>query len=318
MGVCVTEREIIYIGGEGRSGSTVLEGLLGASPGSVSVGELRDVWSKGLEYDHLCGCGKRFSSCDFWQDVLKEAFASESRNALTAHVRHLQRRLEAPRSLPRLYFPSLRERRFTEAMDDYGQILERLYGSIARVSSAERVLDSSKYPAYAMVLSQIESFDLRLVHLVRDSRGVAHSWRRTSIKPDVPQSRTFMPRKGPLKAALRWDYCEAAFRALSRRVPTVRVRYEDLATSVESELQDLATWLGLETWPVPEGGVSFDGHHAIGGNPVRFTEGPVPLKMDNEWAAAMPARDRALVTALTWPGLMAEGYRLRVSRRRAQ
>ncbi len=51
--------QVLYVGGWGRSGSTLLSHLLGRLPGMVSVGELRYVWQAGVEANELCGCGER-------------------------------------------------------------------------------------------------------------------------------------------------------------------------------------------------------------------------------------------------------------------
>jgi hypothetical protein len=49
-------------------------------------------------------------------------------------------------------------------------------------------------------------------------------------------------------------------------------------------------------------------NHSIHGNPNRFSQGVVTLKPDDEWTMTMRSKDRALVTALTWPLLKAYGY----------
>ena len=42
---------VLYIGGYGRSGSTVLDRVLGALPDVVSVGEIRSIWGAVLRED---------------------------------------------------------------------------------------------------------------------------------------------------------------------------------------------------------------------------------------------------------------------------
>ena len=60
---------VVYIVGAGRSGSTVLDTILGNHPEVESVGELcnlvRSAWF-GPEY---CACGQRGSICPFWSQV---------------------------------------------------------------------------------------------------------------------------------------------------------------------------------------------------------------------------------------------------------
>jgi hypothetical protein len=72
-----TEEEpvkVAFIGGWGRSGSTLLASMLGEVPRMTPVGELRYIWERGLHDDELCGCGERFGECPFWQAVGREAF----------------------------------------------------------------------------------------------------------------------------------------------------------------------------------------------------------------------------------------------------
>ena len=54
---------VLYIAGWGRSGSTIMGNILGQLPGFAHVGELSNVWSRGVIEDSLCGCGARFSEC---------------------------------------------------------------------------------------------------------------------------------------------------------------------------------------------------------------------------------------------------------------
>ena len=48
---------IAYVGGWGRSGSTLLTRMLAEVPGFTAVGELRDVFLRGIIQDRVCGCG---------------------------------------------------------------------------------------------------------------------------------------------------------------------------------------------------------------------------------------------------------------------
>ena len=63
---------VLYIGGLGRSGSTLLDLMLGQVPGLCAVGELSYLWARSD--DDLCGCGERFAACAFWKQVGQEAF----------------------------------------------------------------------------------------------------------------------------------------------------------------------------------------------------------------------------------------------------
>ena len=65
---------MLYVGGLGRSGSTLIERLIGQVPGACAVGELVHLWERGVTDDERCGCGEPFRQCPFWQQVGKAAF----------------------------------------------------------------------------------------------------------------------------------------------------------------------------------------------------------------------------------------------------
>ncbi len=64
-------------------------------------------------------------------------------------------------------------------------VLTQLYRAIANVADADYVVDSSKAPAYAIILSRMRNVDIRLLHMVRDVRGVAYSATKKKIRTDV-------------------------------------------------------------------------------------------------------------------------------------
>src|ERR1022692_3637443 len=70
-------------------------------------------------------------------------------------------------------------------LDEYISYYARLYAAIIKVSGCELVVDSSKHPSLAHCLRWLPDVDLRVLHLVRDSRAVAYSWSRQVRRPDT-------------------------------------------------------------------------------------------------------------------------------------
>ena len=62
---------ILFIGGCGRSGTTLLGQILGQAEGFCFVGEAMYGW-RSLS-TRRCGCGVRASECDFWRAVRRQA-----------------------------------------------------------------------------------------------------------------------------------------------------------------------------------------------------------------------------------------------------
>ena len=69
---------MLSIVGPGRSGTTVLAGILGEADGVVDVGELRWLWQRGLLERRSCGCGLPVAECPVWSSVVARVLAGRS------------------------------------------------------------------------------------------------------------------------------------------------------------------------------------------------------------------------------------------------
>jgi hypothetical protein len=302
---------VIYLGGLGRSGTTLVERLLGELPGVCALGEVVHLWQRDIRDDERCGCGARFSACTFWQQVGERAF-NGWHNVDVDRVHALRDSVERTRHIPRLAS-------FSEAPDDvreYAGYYGRVYAAAAEVSGAEVVVDSSKHSALAHVLRWAD-VDLRVVHVVRDARGVAYSWTKRVSRPETDGSDE-MTRYSPGRSALLWNAHNAAFGLLARRgVPVRRIRYEEFLADPRTELIKLADFAGFRLAPDdlsflrPEHADLTVGHSAAG-NPMRFTVGRLALRRDDAWVRALPSAQRRLVGAVCGPMLRAYGYPLAV------
>jgi Sulfotransferase family len=294
---------VLYIGGLGRSGTTLVERVLGELPGVCALGEVVHLWQRDLRDDERCGCGNRFAECGFWQTVGKAAFEGWDQVDVD-RVLALHKATERTRHIPLLAL-GLLKRKATELASYYARVYE--------AAGAQVVLDSSKHSALAHCLRYAPDLDLRVVHMVRDARGVAYSWTRRVARPESDGTDE-MTRYHPLYSAALWNAHNAALGALRRRgVPVLRIRYEEFLADPRGVVQRLAEFAGVQIGP---GDLSFLGEahadlgpaHSAAGNPMRFTVGTVRLRRDDTWRTALPRRHRLLVGALCAPGLMKYGY----------
>jgi hypothetical protein len=306
------ELDVLYIGGVGRSGSTLLAYLLGQLEGYVVAGELKYIWSRGVKENELCGCGEPFADCPFWRDVGQAAFGGWG-EVNVEDVLSLQAHVTSGRSVTGLLTGVGSDPSFTR----YAELLRRLYGAILEVSGGRIVVDTSKTPVEALILARVPGIQCRTIHLVRDGRGVAFSWAKRGVRrPEVVGGDAVMLDYRPLYIAPRWVYGNLFFELLRTRVPTARLRYEDLVRApqkyVEAALRACGAPsdnAGLET--LGSGRVTLGTLHTIGGNPMRFAEGDAPVRVDEAWRREMAPGERRAVTAVTSPLLLLYRYSLR-------
>lgn len=311
---------VLYIGGMGRAGSTVLSAALGGVPSFLPVGELRGIWV-AVKTDELCGCGSRFRQCRFWQDVGRLAFGGWE-NVDPDILLAADSKFCRHRSVPRLASPRLLAQ--TAALFDYYlESIEALYHATHAVSGGEAIiLDSTKDAPYAFVLRRIPTIDLRLIHLVRDSRAVAFSWSRQVPRPEyahIPELRgSSMDRMSPTGVAIHWGARNALFHWLSGSdSDSVLVKYESFVAHPAETISHIARWYNVDVGQhlmslLSDGKYESLAHHTIGGNRVRFAYGANSLQLDDEWVSVMPRLRRLLVTLITLPLLRHYGYPLGV------
>src|SRR5829696_4047947 len=244
----MTERvTVLYIGGHGRSGSTILAQTLGQIPGFVNVGELWLIWSRGLQHNESCGCGHPFYSCEFWRAVGDEAFGGWDNvdvDKMVAFMSYLKRQRRAPHYALTAKI-GLRSGKINTLLEEGGPILERLYRAIQRVSGAGVIVDSSKRLPYAVLLSLLPFADLRIVHLVRDSRAVAYSWSRIKESHAVVGGR-HMPRLSPLQASRAWSLQNYSYSFLTGFARLSRLRYEDFVRDPAFHLAETLIRVGFD------------------------------------------------------------------------
>jgi UDP-N-acetylglucosamine transferase subunit ALG13 len=305
---------VLFIAGTGRSGSTLLERLLGEVDGFCSVGELVHLWQRGLGENQRCGCGVPFRDCPFWAEVGRKAFGGWV--ALDPHeITDLKQSVDRHRFIPFMTHPEL-SRAYRDRLERFSEILLALYGAIADVSGSV-VVDSSKSSSYLFLLRQLPDIDLRILHLIRDSRGVAYSTTKRVRRPEISDHEVFMPTYHPARAGVEWLAYNAIFDvAGTTGTPSMRLRYEELMTDARRQVSRILRFAGAGATNELLGFLGTDAAqlrpiHSVSGNPMRFQTGHIPLRLDDEWRTRLAPKHRAMVSLITWPLLRRYGYALR-------
>jgi len=303
--------KVLYIAGVGRSGSTLLERMLGAVPGSVNAGEVNAIFSRVASQDQRCGCGEPFSACPFWTRVGDTAFGGWS--SVTRRVAHLQPRLIRQRHVPRLVSGAM-PAGYRAELDEYLEIHERLYRAVAEVADAGVVVDASKSTAQLFALRRISGLDLRVVNLVRDARGVANSWNKSGIVKPQSRDGELMGTYAPHRLAVLWATLQLQCTVLRTTAHhSARVRYEDLVAAPRRTVEQALRDVGLPPASgalahIGERSVELGPSHGVAGSRTRFTAGRIDLRPDEAWRSDLPAGARRIVTAVTLPQLVGYGY----------
>lgn len=258
-----TSIRVIYIAGNGHSGSTLLDMILGSNEGCFSAGELTFV-SRDSIMGEYCSCQKLISECKIWSEVF-ELWNSEREVSYQRYKElrlYFERNKTTLRTLINYYWPS-------PAFKQYCKATLQLFQSIQQVTGHSVIIDSSKSPQRIAVLSKI--VDVQVLHICRDFTGVLNSYKgsvkkniKAGIEADSPPARTW-------KVVLGWIVQNLATEIFCWGISTQKVYYKNFVSDPESlrNIHPLLAKLSKNQF--------FSASHMLAGNIIRLKK---KLKID--------------------------------------
>ncbi|MGB5816025.1 MAG: sulfotransferase [Thermoanaerobaculia bacterium] len=301
--------KVLYVTGFGRSGTTILDNILGQLDGVFAAGELHYIWDRSLEQNRLCACGEAFSNCPVWQRIM--AALGTDYEPDTARLVQLRESLNPRRSI----WARLRGSSHTASPEvaEYAAAMERLYRAVADATDSRVVVDSSKSPALGHLLDVMPGIDPYVVHLVRDPRAVAFSWLKKKVYDPGGDEPMYMSQHPPARSAKLWLVWNLTAEMIwaRRSGRYLRLRYEDFTDRPRETLEKVVRLILDEVPPLPFVGdfeVDLTRSHSMAGNPSRFETGTVTIRRDDTWRQELPKSVQRLVTLLTWPLARRYGY----------
>jgi hypothetical protein len=256
--------------------------LLNTHPQIVSIGEVNGLVLKDAEH-YMCSCGKMIRKCEFWQAMTREMtqrgcdfdvadFQTEFKMSGPSWIHRLR-----VRSFGNQQVDSLRDTVLRTLPSERRQLQQLVSRNCAFVESALKLtgkrifVDTSKDHLRARALKMFSNYDVRVIHLVRDPRGVTASKIRRGV------------RITPREAARQWVRLHTRLQNLPYTLSPgnyLRVRYEDVCRDPASLLKKLYAFCGAD----PEAGTTdyrAAPHHIVG-NPMRLEKLSV-IKLDERW-----------------------------------
>jgi len=298
-GATSSKVRVVYIMGDGRSGTTILDIILGNHPLIHSCGEL---WKWPYHNGHPRPDNTKQGDHEFWQQVRACYFGEEGPEDL-AYLCRLQNSFEDYKRFPLVAIQLIPRERVIQ----YHQHIRKLLKAIASSSGANVLVDSSKLMGRALQLSRDREVDLYVVHLVRDPRGSLYSHTKRDVDhktKDVFSALAHYWVKGVFSSAVR---------VLIPRHRYQRLRYEDLANSPTDTLRALGEFVGVPMETVikmVEDGDAFRVGTLIDGNRLRKQEA-VQLRFDAEWKRSLGRAAKCFALIATFPFSMIYGYHRR-------
>jgi hypothetical protein len=294
-------KKIIYITSNDRSGSTILDIILGQHSLICSAGELhhlhayvnedRKLYAPKMEL--VCSCGKKVIHCDFWKNVEKEL-----NNKLSDFPLRLDRETNLKAKINLSYFiksnnilklknkliskvyrkhPLLFDNDMSFEFSGYKNIASnylKIYDAISKASVKPFIVDSSKTPHRFKYIQKLIPNKIFVIHLVRHPVGVISSFHKRGSSID--------------DAIARWVELENRINSFLLKIPSdaqILIRYEDLCKEPEKMLKMSLKSLGL-SFEEQMLFLTLDGKHHLGGSPSKFKYDGT-LSFDNRYLLSL-------------------------------
>lgn len=280
--------KVIYIASDCRSGSTLLDLLLGNHDKITSVGELwrLEECLNNPESHCQCMCGKSIKECPFWEKVEYVLGVPLEKIKTKCHEKLVDRRLEQAIMLlnnHKLFtFCSYFLNSFKHDMECAANML-RLYDAISKVNKTPFIVDSSKVAYYFRLLYLIQPAKVKIIFLYRDGRGVTYSKMR--------EARVTLE-----EAAKGWVKSNRMMQIMRFGIPKNQIfmtKYEDLCKQPFKVLEKISHFIGIG-FQKKMTRLDKCGKHNIGGNPMKFHKENNKITLDERWKNKMNVKDLAV------------------------
>lgn len=310
---------LIYIASIGRSGSTLLELLLGAHPEAMTVGEIQELpWefkhSKGIP----CACGLQVPECSFWKDVVDKVRLNELKGTPINFFRekYLGSKVIRWGIVKKLLLDNWDDDELKGQISEYGYNNNLLFRAILSIMDRhldkrpQWIIDSSKC-LYRLLWLQLSGyFNIKVIHLIKDPRGYVYSRTKRLLKHEGVNIHgpEFMNRV--LRTSGKWlieNYLiDLVCRNKFNTYQVMKLRYEDLAVNPEKSLRHICDFLGWDYTERMIGDFRIQKCHTIAGNGMRF--GSAGIHLDEKWRYQLPKMYALLSHVITYPMQKQLGY----------
>ncbi|WCO01653.1 sulfotransferase [Psychroserpens ponticola] len=169
----MSEKTLIYIIGAGRSGTTLLDIILGNNTNSISLGEINRFFKrKGNPPKRDLNSQVHL----FWEAINKEVTKKHNEYKYS-YVSKVFKKNE--------YHSHAFKVIFNKNDKEYSEILTTLYNSLYLKTSENILIESSKYPLRALNISRIlsrDQYQIKYIYLKKDPVKVVQSFQKKHIE----------------------------------------------------------------------------------------------------------------------------------------
>ena len=268
--------QIIYIAGTARSGSTILATLLGSCDGVVNVGEVTHIGRDGFLNNKPCTCNCEAKTCPVWGEVIDKVQTSEVSNVehiFSSTDRHIGVLIAFLRHI--FHFQNKK----------WTALNKTIFEELGSSSGASTIVDSSKYAARGLLLSDTFQHRTKIICITRSPQGLLEAFSKKNEKEQL--------RKTSRQACVYYFITVISLRIASfcSRKKHIWITYEELLENPIDVLLKIEGFLNTDLTQAKrlvENSLPLSTGHVITGNRLRHLKGVVFQKSGNPAVPKQP------------------------------
>jgi len=280
--------KIIYLMGAGRSGTTILASLLGANKNITTVGEMHQYLEHIIDAK-TCSCGETLDKCEFWGKIHKN-YIGKDFSIINSKLEKVESHSRIPISL-------------CKKNKEYIEFQETLFKQIYKEYPSKYYLDSSKFIGKALQLLKSDIFDVKIIYMIRDVRGVINSF-----------SKKVQTHKKPISTIIYYSFINLTAQIVKWIFPKriIKIKYEDFVSQPEKTIALISSFLNENLDDVIDI-VKNEKHikmpHIIGGNRLK-KQTKIKLRKDVSWQKNISRPKQIIYYLLTLPLMLLNKYKI--------
>lgn len=269
---------VIYLGGYGRSGSTLLDQLLAHALMALGAGELCQLFA-WAELSRECSCGRPVLECTYWGPVVRKTLVETGRSlgelrAITDLAEIRGKMVDEWQQIWTIAFAAMRSQGTTVIIDS-----SKTAGGRRRASLLQR-LPNVEVPLFVILERSLPG----VIHSRRRGNNITLEWGDHSAARPTAGIRLWRPIPVGLRATIGWIRANnLALSEAKRAVRYMRISYEELTADAVGTIAAISGAAGV-SGAVP----AIDRTHAIAGNRMLRAGWSGKIAPDYSWRRELP------------------------------
>ena len=251
-------KEIIYIVGPSRSGSSLLESRLNSRDRVRAFGELRWFFNRGYIKNEICSCSKKFHDCDYWGQYKNFLTLQEA-----SDCDDLRTYFDKFRNIIPFYFKFLRSKKWKKNLLEYSKYLLNLYTRISQDSDV--IVDNSKSPFYFLVLEASLKGKFRVTPVLydRQSAAIVDSYSKDKVRTESTNLEMMQKKSMPHVILYLMAIRLISLFIKKTRESAVKISYKQICQDEEASIKKILN--------SKQGTLNNGYYHSVSGNPDRVS-----------------------------------------------